>query len=110
MHWTEKWPVSQICKISKIYLWLNSLLPSIEIWHGDTTQLLTRLMSHSGPVLGISFILKQNANTIVSISQDRTAKVWECEENGFNMCQTIEFPSVILCIAISHSEEMIALG
>ena len=82
----------------------------IEIWHGDSTKLLTRLISHSGPVLGISFILKPYSNNIVSISQDRTAKVWESEENGFNMCQTIDFPSVIISLAISVCEKMIALG
>lgn len=82
----------------------------IEIWHGESTKLLTRLISHSGPVLGISFILKPYSNNLVSISQDRTAKIWESEENGFNMCQTIDFPSVILCVAISVCEKMIALG
>ena len=51
----------------------------ISIFHGDSTQLLTRLISHTGPVFGLKFINGNDEGKktqIISISQDRTAKVW----------------------------------
>ena len=53
----------------------------------------TRLLSHKATVtqmvFGDAHGLQNVQTQIISVSQDRTAKVWDFEDNGYNMSQTI---------------------
>lgn len=84
---------------------------NICIWHAVTSKLITRLLSHSGWVNRIEISLPSNGQTqILSVSQDRTLKVWDFENNGYNMSQTVSFPCPIYALAWSPHGRMVACG
>jgi len=87
----------------------------INLWNGVTSKLITRLLSHKAPVTQILFSedahrLHNVQTQIISVSQDRTAKVWDFEDNGYNMSQTINFPFGLNCVAWSPNGRMVAFG
>lgn len=82
---------------------------TICIWHGVTSKLITRLLSHSGWVNSIEISLPCNGQTqILSVSQDRTLKVWDFENNGYNMSQTVSFPFPVCALAWSPHGSLVA--
>ena len=44
------------------------------------------------------------------MSHDRTAKVWDFEDNGYNMSSTITFPFAVNCFAWSPIGTLLAFG
>ena len=79
-------------KIDCQYLYFSSLALPCHFKYLSLFQ--TRLLSHKAPVTQILFSedahrLHNVQTQIISVSQDRTAKVWDFEDNGYNMSQTI---------------------
>jgi WD40 repeat protein len=87
----------------------------IYLWNGETSRMMTRLVSHTNTVTQILFSPPANCKKrlmtqIISVSTDRKAKVWDFEDNGYNMSQTISFPSAMHCCAWSSQGGLTAFG
>ena len=83
---------------------------SLSIWHGDTSEFLTTLKSHQRAISGIEIQSDFKKTWIITTSHDKTAKIWDAEDNGFNMSQTIKLHSNVLCLAISFNKKLVAFG
>ena len=87
----------------------------IYLWHGDFGNIISPLISHKGPVTQIIFSGETNSRhqvqtEMISVSHDRTAKVWDFEDNGQNMKNTINFPFSVNCFAWSPNAKLVAFG
>ena len=80
----------------------------LSIWHGETSEFMTSLRSHIESISGIEIQSDFKRTWIVTTSHDKTAKIWDAEDNGFNMSQSIKLQSNVLCLAISFSKKLVA--
>ena len=80
------------------------------IWNGNTSQFLQYLKSHKSEISGIEMISNVKYTQILSISYDHTVKIWDSEDNGFNMSQTVKFDFPMLCFTLSPNKKLIAFG
>lgn len=80
------------------------------IWNADTSQYMISLKSHSRAISGIEIQSDFKKTLIISTSHDHTAKIWDSEDNGFNMSQTINLDHPVLCLAVSFNRKIVAFG
>lgn len=80
------------------------------IWHADTSQYMISLKSHSRAISGIEIQSDFKKTLIITTSHDHTAKIWDSEDNGFNMSQTINLDHPVLCLALSFNKKLVAFG
>lgn len=84
---------------------------NISLWNADTSQLVTKLMSHSGLVTDLVFSPPSTCITqLLSVSTDSTAKLWDFEMDGYNMSQYKCHSNRLFCCDWSPNGSMVATG
>ena len=85
---------------------------SIRLWNSKSTQLLTTLLSHRMRITDLVFSPRAGPNgnpVLISISTDKTIKIWDGEYHGYNMCSSIQTSIVAYCCDIHISGQFFAI-
>ncbi|CAH1183241.1 unnamed protein product [Phaedon cochleariae] len=81
----------------------------IYLWSMKTGRLLEILAGHEGPVSGISFSPTLTSTAMVSVSWDKTLKVWDAIEKG-SAHETIHLTADGVCCAFKPDGLEVAVG
>nr|ACO12978.1 WD repeat and SOCS box-containing protein 1 [Lepeophtheirus salmonis] len=82
----------------------------IKIYNALTCSLLTNLLSHTSVVSDLVFHPFKNGlyTQIVSVSMDKSLKVWDQEDHSYNMSETITTLDPLLTVAWSPNGRYVA--
>lgn len=81
----------------------------IFLWSVKFGHLLEVLSGHEAPVSSIAFAQIPTSSTMVSVSWDKTLKIWDCIEKS-TVNETVDLLSDALCVAFKPDGEEVAVA
>ncbi|KAK9874735.1 hypothetical protein WA026_005548 [Henosepilachna vigintioctopunctata] len=81
----------------------------IYLWSVKTGKLLEILTGHEGPVGSMDFSPLPMSNTLVSVSWDKTLRIWDAIEKG-SAHETIELTSDGVCVVFNPNGQEVAVA
>ncbi|KAJ8942237.1 hypothetical protein NQ318_003084 [Aromia moschata] len=81
----------------------------IYLWSVKTGRLLEILAGHEGPVSGLAFSPIITSTMMVSVSWDKTLRIWDAIEKG-SAHETIDLPADGICVAFKPDGQDVAIA
>ncbi|KAG5874047.1 hypothetical protein JTB14_034623 [Gonioctena quinquepunctata] len=81
----------------------------IYLWSVKTGRLLEMLSGHEGPVSSLAFCPTLTGTTMVSVSWDKTLKIWDAIEKG-SAHETIDLTADGICVAFKPDGQEVAVA
>ncbi|XP_065167128.1 periodic tryptophan protein 2 homolog isoform X2 [Atheta coriaria] len=81
----------------------------IFLWSMKFGRLLEILSGHQGPVWSLAFNSNPSSTTLVSVSWDKTLRIWDAIEKG-SAHESIDIPADGLCVAFKPDGQEVAVA